>query len=145
MSEHNLEPRHLAEYERVVDRELDQREWELDDTRMIPKPPPRHRATQLAWQRIREHFAQSACWVCGQAWTDLHHIYPRSKSGDDVIGNLAPLCRECHARVEARDPLARGRIRERLDSANFAYLGYRIGVTWQGWIERHYPTLEEAA
>lgn len=139
------EPRYLTEYDRVVDREIDQREWEESDTRILPKPPKRYKASAKSWQAIREHFAQDSCWVCGEAWTDLHHAVPRSRSGDDVLGNLIPLCRPCHGLVEARDPVARGRIRAMLGSSNFAYLRYRVGPTWEGWLDRNYPALVKEA
>ena len=132
-------------YERAHDAELDQREWEQDDTRMIPKPPMRFKASKKDWQTLRENFAGLACWVCGDAWTDLHHIVPRSRSGDDVYANLAPLCRACHARVEARDAQARAGVRAAMDARHSSYLQYRIGETWEGWLDRHYAPLKVAA
>lgn len=104
-----------------------------------PKPEKRYRATKQEWESIREAFSEDCCWVCGGEWTELHHILNRSHSGDDVVVNLAPVCQECHRRIEARDPQARSLIRQALMPSNLAYLRYKLGENTEGWLERHYP------
>lgn len=93
-------------------------------------------------------FKESGCRICGEYSTDLHHVLPRSKSGDDVMVNLVPLCRVCHGLVEARDPHARAVLGVNLSDSNIAYLRYRLGDRADAWVERNYPvntTREEVA
>lgn len=43
------------------------------------------------------------CRLCGKPGpSQLHHVIPRDRGGDDVAENLVPLCAECHGFVEAR-------------------------------------------
>lgn len=104
-----------------------------------PKPQKRYRATRADWEDIRDAFSEDRCWVCGERWTELHHILNRSHSGDDVVVNLAPVCQECHGRIEARDPQARSLIRQALMPSNLGYLSYKLGENTEGWLSRHYP------
>jgi hypothetical protein len=108
---------------------------------VIAKPAKRYRATLTEWERFREHFALDRCWVCAETWQELHHIYPRSQGGDDDIPNLAPVCRSCHARIEARDPVARSLVRQALMPSNLDYLIGKLGDNAQGWIERNYAVV----
>ncbi len=102
------------------------------------KSPKRYRASQSEWSSIYEAFEDERCWVCDEVWTELHHILARSHSGDDVVVNLAPVCGECHRRIEARDPVARSLVRQALMPSNIAYLEYRLGDGVKGWLERNY-------
>ncbi len=36
------------------------------------------------------------CAVCGDYFTDVHHVIPRSYGGADELNNLVPLCKNCH-------------------------------------------------
>lgn len=111
-----------------------------------PKTPKRYRASQAEWSSIHEAFKDERCWVCNGPWKELHHILNRSHSGDDVTVNLAPLCSECHRKVEARDPLARSLIRQALMPSNITYLQYRLGDGTKAWLDRFYPlSYEEVA
>lgn len=110
-----------------------------------PRPAKRYRAPKSEWEDIREAFSEERCWVCEEPWMELHHILNRSHSGDDVVVNLAPLCSECHRRVEARDPLARSALRGALMPSNLAYLSYRLGENVEGWLERNYALTRVAA
>jgi len=104
------------------------------------KPAKRYRADWSEWVAIKQHFADERCWVCGKPWTDLHHLLSRGAGrGDDVTVNLAPVCRECHGRIEARDPEARSLIRQALMPSNLAYLRYKLGENTEGWLIRNYP------
>lgn len=102
------------------------------------KPQKRHRATYPEWVKIREAFRQDTCWCCGARWTELHHILNRSHGGDDVVENLAPVCSQCHGRIEARDPVARSLLRGALMLSNLHYLEGKVPDV-EGWLERHYP------
>jgi len=49
--------------------------------------------------------------VCGARPTDPHHVYLKSRGGDDVFDNLVPLCRRCHgAYHEWNGPAVRRKI-----------------------------------
>lgn len=139
------DPRHFVEYERRVDRENEQVEWELDDTRIMPKPPRRYRASKTEWIEFHEWRSEQRCWVCGARATNTHHILPRSQGGDDRLENFAPLCGSgttgCHGLIEARDREARAKLRRALTPANIAYLDRKVGP-W--WLERHYPLVVAA-
>jgi hypothetical protein len=48
---------------------------------------------------------QGPCRLCAAPPpNDMHHLIPRDRGGGDVAENLIPLCRECHHRIEAREP-----------------------------------------
>lgn len=106
---------------------------------MDPKPAPRIRASKEEWAGIHKGFVNERCWVCGGSWSDLHHIVSRAHSGDDVVANLAPLCRACHTAVEERDLHARSKLRQALLPSNYHYLLGKLGVSFEGWLERNYP------
>ena len=55
---------------------------------------------------------QSLCLLCGEQNIEhFHHIVPRSRRSSNTIGNIAGLCKKCHALVhtsqEAADLLAK--------------------------------------
>lgn len=104
------------------------------------KQPPRYRATVAEWEWFRTWFRTSTCWVCGGPWQELHHILARIHGGDDDIVNLAPVCRDCHRLIEARDPHARAQIRHALLPSNYHYLFGKLEGKLEGWLERNYST-----
>lgn len=103
------------------------------------KPEKRYRASAAEWTELRKQFVGESCWVCGERWTELHHIYPRGQGGDDVGPNLAPVCMTCHGRIEARDPESHSLIRQALMPSNLEYLRYKLGENTEGWLSRNYP------
>lgn len=58
-----------------------------------------------AWQAVRKIVLARDAGTCRACRTrsgvDVHHIRFRSVGGHDTSGNLACLCRECHAAVHA--------------------------------------------
>ena len=85
------------------------------------KPYPKH--LQLAHERRRRYrriVASPKQWAaikaekCDGGWCrvckvrnwdlDAHHLVPRDRNGDDVAENIVGLCRECHEKVERREP-----------------------------------------
>ena len=36
------------------------------------------------------------CESCGKKAVDIHHLQFRSQGGDNEMGNLMALCRDCH-------------------------------------------------
>lgn len=142
---------YILDYERRMQRDAEQREWEEDPDRVMPDPRPskRLRASRQSWEKLRRRFASESCRVCGGAWQSLHHIYPRSQGGDDVSENLGPVCGSgttgCHGRLEARDPEARAAFRASLTDANRWYLTYKLGLQAPAWLDRNYPETQRAA
>ena len=43
------------------------------------------------------------CLLCGDEITRYHHILPRSKSGSNIVSNIAGLCDDCHKLVHTDD------------------------------------------
>lgn len=103
------------------------------------KQPARYRASIAEWEFIRTWLRRETCWICGEPWTELHHILSRGQGGDDVIEDLAPLCASCHRRIEARDVQARAALRGALMPTNLAYLHDKLGERTLGWLDRNYP------
>lgn len=139
-------PRHLLEHDRQRDRDLEQEDWERDPEHklMFAKPPRRYRATKDEWINFHEWRAEQPCWICGGRSTNTHHIYPRGQGGDDRLENFAALCGSgttgCHGRIEARDPVARARLRLALRDENLLYLSAKLGVEHaRAWLDRNYP------
>lgn len=61
-------------------------------------------ASPKQWQAI---FAdkQGPCRLCAAAGpSQMHHLVPRDRGGDDVAENMIPLCAACHQLVELRHP-----------------------------------------
>jgi hypothetical protein len=68
------------------------------------KPARRIRATGSEWGALRASFSGQVCVSCtsgGQL--ELHHILPRSQSGDDLAINLVVICRSCHTKLEGHE------------------------------------------
>lgn len=151
MAEHAYTKHDMPEHERALSAELEQREWEEDDTRVLPdaKPTKRYRASQKEWGHLRNVFANTRCAICDGNWDSLHHVYPRGQGGDDTAVNLIALCGSgttgCHGRVEAHDPAARAAVRASLNDAHRWYLTWKLGHGAQAWLDSQYPELEVAA
>lgn len=41
------------------------------------------------------------CVACGYQADEMHHIKHKGSGGDDVLGNLLPLCRTDHVKLHA--------------------------------------------
>ena len=99
-----------------------------------PKPQARHKADRLEWERIVRD-KRGPCRVCvlpssnGSYWhqIELHHIVPRSRGGDDVAENIAPLCRYCHGLVTAYDPDAQEALAKSLTDEEHEYIAAKLG------------------
>lgn len=65
-------------------------------------------ASPKQWQAILAA-KQGPCRLCGAPPpSQMHHLIPRDRGGADVAENCIPLCSECHAAVEHRNPDACG-------------------------------------
>lgn len=74
------------------------------------------------WAQIAEA-RQGRCLVCGASPpNELHHLIPRSQGGADTEGNIVPLCRDCHRRVEAHDSETCHALAVALDDLAYAYV-----------------------
>jgi hypothetical protein len=62
-----------------------------------PKEPRRIRDPELMRELVSAgqsgHFP---CIVCRENFTEPHHVYLRSRGGDDVEANIVYLCSRCH-------------------------------------------------
>jgi 5-methylcytosine-specific restriction endonuclease McrA len=52
----------------------------------------------------------------------LHHLVPRSRGGDDTLGNIVPLCRRCHELVTIGDTQSVRKLAANMLPAEVAYL-----------------------
>jgi 5-methylcytosine-specific restriction endonuclease McrA len=114
-----------------------------------PKPAKRQRAsTPAARDEVYGHVHAPGvrCWGCDGlrpfAWRRLHghHLVPRSKGGDDVAANIAPLCGYCHSALHGAATGTRRAVavalRGRLPAAQVAYVEGKMG---RAWLDRTYP------
>jgi 5-methylcytosine-specific restriction endonuclease McrA len=53
------------------------------------------------WRDLRERVlsARPKCELCERAAEEVHHIDPRDPSIFFAVENMAPLCHECHERI----------------------------------------------
>ena len=59
-----------------------------------------YRAT-AHWKKIRIKVLQRdayTCAYCGDVATEVDHVYPKSKGGEDTLDNLVAACRGCNSR-----------------------------------------------
>ena len=53
-----------------------------------------------AYHRLHQEILKRDSWRCQACGSlrglEVHHIQPRSQSGDDSEGNLITLCADCH-------------------------------------------------
>lgn len=55
-------------------------------------------------KKIRPNFIKEhpICQYCGNLATQVHHLIPIAKGGDNRINNLIPLCDKCHSLIEGK-------------------------------------------
>jgi 5-methylcytosine-specific restriction endonuclease McrA len=69
---------------------------------MSPETPkrPRLRLEVEAYDQLRQQILERDGWRCQQCGRctqlEVHHMYRRSRGGDDSEENLLTLCRACH-------------------------------------------------
>ena len=73
----------------------------------LPCPKrPRLQLDREAYQLLYRQVLQRDGWRCqfcgNRRNLQVHHILPRSQSGDDTEENLTTLCSECHDQVHSR-------------------------------------------
>jgi len=62
-----------------------------------PKIPRRIRDPELMRELVSAgRSGHCPCIVCSERYTEPHHVYLRSRGGDDVEGNIVYLCSRCH-------------------------------------------------
>jgi len=57
-----------------------------------------YRAT-AHWKKIRLKVLNRDAWTCnycGESATEVDHVYPKSKGGEDTLDNLVAACRRCN-------------------------------------------------
>lgn len=61
-------------------------------------------ATPKQWAALHSE-KNGPCRLCAKPGpSQLHHVIPRDRGGDDIAENLVPLCQPCHQKVELRAP-----------------------------------------
>ena len=63
------------------------------------------------WQKLRKQVLNRDNWLCREcarngrisAASQVDHIIPLAKGGDNSLGNLQSLCKKCHALKTARE------------------------------------------
>jgi 5-methylcytosine-specific restriction endonuclease McrA len=77
-------------------------------TPKFPKTPP-IRLENSAYAELREQVLSRDGWRCqfcgNMTNLEVHHQLFRSRSGDDVEGNLITLCSDCHSTMHRRQPI----------------------------------------
>ena len=64
----------------------------------------RQGGTSTEWKRLREQAFRiygHSCVICGEVAREIDHIIELDQGGLDEIGNLQPLCTDCHKRKTA--------------------------------------------
>lgn len=64
----------------------------------------RQGGTSTEWKRLREQAFRiygTSCVICGEVAKEIDHIIELDQGGLDEIGNLQPLCKDCHKRKTA--------------------------------------------
>lgn len=94
-----------------------------------PKPAPRIKDSDL--MRFLHAERSKECAVTGSTDNlELHHVLPRSQSGDDVRANLVFLHRRVHQAITINDPAALKLLGEHVWDERpdtVAYLVYKMG------------------
>lgn len=113
------------------------------------KKPERNKRTVASADRIAEIRAKKCvggCRLCGKHPASAHHLIPRSLGGIWTESNIVGLCGDgttgCHGLVEARNRAACHLLRSLLTDAEYAYV---IGKKGEGFLDRYYPPIWEAA
>src|SRR5690348_10221180 len=92
-----------------------------------PKPAARIVASPTQWFALRAE-KDGPCRVCGSPPpNELHHIVARSRRGDDLAENLAPVCVGCHDLIERRNGYALRRLHDSLTEAERTYCAAKLG------------------
>lgn len=74
------------------------------------------------------------CRKCGAPATDPHHILLKSQGGDDVFGNIMPLCHTHHDEYHRNS-----RLEAELHESEVEYMIGKMGMSaaaWYAW--KHY-------
>ena len=103
-----------------------------------PKPEARHVANRDEWNAIILA-KMGVCRGCGQHGEEFHHLVSRAQRGDDVAGNIVPLCKLCHLAIT--DHLAgweeiAQEVRHSLTPNERAYI---VAKKSRAWLQRSYP------
>jgi len=74
----------------------------------VKAPPGKRSRIRLgadAYRRLHQEILKRDGWRCQACGSmrglEVHHIQHRSRSGDDLEGNLITLCSDCHRAIHA--------------------------------------------
>jgi hypothetical protein len=110
-----------------------------------PRPSSRYVATSSEWEDI-VRFKSGPCRGCGGASllpVTYHHLVPKSLGGDDVPGNVLPLCGHgttgCHGAIENHTRGWEAIASAVRDSLTPLELQYSLAKKGKHWLERYLP------
>lgn len=88
------------------------------------------------------HLEYDECCCCGStASMHIHHVIYKSHQGDDVRGNLVPMCEPCHTKYHSRDHHVMHALWQYIVLARpdvIAYLEFKLGPEPTAvWGQRH--------
>src|SRR5690349_24683439 len=93
-----------------------------------PRPTARIVASPTQWFALRA-VKDGPCRVGGSPPpNELHHIVARSRRGDDLAANLAPVCVGCHDLIERRNGYALRQLFLSLTAPELAYCADKLGT-----------------
>lgn len=81
----------------------------MNEFRPIPKPShsrrvkkrgERSKFSKMVRDQVKEDY-NNQCANCSKRAYHVHHVYPRSRGGRNVITNALLLCNDCHKQVHA--------------------------------------------
>jgi hypothetical protein len=84
----------------LIAREVRRREAERRLTTDPEVGPGRVRSQ--TWETAPDPLRWRICRYCGERATDVDHVWPRNRGGDDHPNNLVPACEGCNSRKSGR-------------------------------------------
>jgi 5-methylcytosine-specific restriction endonuclease McrA len=88
------------------------------------KVQARQPARRIAFEALCARYGWLCLWCLEERPLERDHVYPRSRGGLDLLGNLQPLCRSCNSRKGTK------------------FLDFR--PEWRAFTFRQFPSLHPA-
>lgn len=123
--------------------------------RALPEAKPYPKSTQLGssrkkyrrivasrktWEKLRDE-RLGPCLICMHVGikqvgeSELHHVVPRDRFGDDVAENLIPICHVHHEQIEGRRTFSSIMLAEAIQQSEPAVYAYAIDKLGEhGWL-----------
>src|SRR5262245_28952783 len=109
-------------------------------SRLIVGPDPKPEKRIIDPGVFADFYAQDhECLVCGERNPQAHHMLSRAQGGDDLPGNLLPLCKGCHGAFHGNPylgPFCIRITRERVELVIAKFLRSEAGVDHATYLTR---------